>query len=63
MPAVIPRRYRLSVDWYVRTISSALTTAAIAAQHDEASDEQTEEHHIIVFGEGCRLGRGRGSCC
>jgi len=39
----------------VRTISSALTTAAIAAQHDEASDEQTKEHHIIVFGEGRRL--------
>jgi len=39
----------------VRTISSALTTTAIAAQHDEASDEQTKQCHIIVFGEGRRL--------
>jgi len=47
----------------VGTISSAFTTVAIAAQHDKTDDEQTKQRHIIIFGEGRRRRRGRGSCC
>jgi len=38
----------------VRTISSILTATAVAAQHGETGDEQTEQHHVIVFCKGRR---------
>jgi len=38
----------------VRTMLSILTATAIATQHDETGNEQTEQHHVIVFCKGRR---------